>query len=96
MRKKIVTCITLEPELVEKVDRVRGDINRSVYLSNLIEERFKENCPKCGRPAQESKKPGGSYFIHKQEGKKSVNMRNGRPHLDYPSCWVNKKDMPKA
>lgn len=38
MRKKIT--LTIEVELVEKLDKERGDIGRSIFIQRILEKKY--------------------------------------------------------
>lgn len=38
MRKKIT--LTIEMELVEKLDKERGDIGRSIFIQRILEKKY--------------------------------------------------------
>lgn len=42
MDMKKVVCITLESDLVSRLDEQRRRVNRSVYVGDILAEHFKE------------------------------------------------------
>jgi hypothetical protein len=37
----IIVCLTLPQKILEKIDKERGDINRSRYVLRLLEKAYK-------------------------------------------------------
>jgi len=44
MQKKL--CLSLPENIFEKIDSERGDINRSRYVTRLIEKAYEKGSPK--------------------------------------------------